>query len=114
MLLNDCIPVERRDKFVNDLFWNLPEIRENNSLLLADLLQRQLEHKVVHKIGNIFLKHVSDLFEHFIAYGSHQIISKHILETERSSNTAFAEFVQVREIAVSKLKFRILKFRTVR
>lgn len=51
----------------------------------------------MYKIGDVLLKHVSDLFEHFIEYGSHQIISKYKLETERSANSAFAEFVQVKK-----------------
>ncbi|EPB83282.1 hypothetical protein HMPREF1544_09982 [Mucor circinelloides 1006PhL] len=108
LLTNDhIIPADRRDEFVNDLFWNLPEIRENNALLLADLLQRQQEHKIVYKIGDIFLKHVSDLFEHFIEYGSHQIISKYKLETERSANSAFAEFVQATERAPASRKLEL-------
>ncbi|GAN06050.1 CNH-domain-containing protein [Mucor ambiguus] len=108
LLTNDyIIPTDRRDDFVNQLFWNLPEIRENNALLLADLLQRQQEHKIVYKIGDIFLKHVSDLFEHFIDYGSHQIISKYKLETERSANTAFAEFVQTTERAPASRKLEL-------
>ncbi|KAL0142370.1 CNH-domain-containing protein [Mucor lusitanicus] len=108
LLTNDhIIPADRRDKFVNELFWNLPEIRENNALLLADLLQRQQEHKIVYKIGDVFLKHVSDLFEHFIEYGSHQIISKYKLETERSANAAFAEFVQATERAPASRKLEL-------
>ncbi|CEP19415.1 hypothetical protein [Parasitella parasitica] len=107
LLTNDCIPVERRDEFVKALFWNLPEIRENNSLLLKDLLQRQLEHKVVYKIGDVFLKHISNLFEHFIKYGSHQIIGKYKLETEKSTNGAFAEFVQVTERAPASRKLEL-------
>ncbi|KAL7312851.1 RHO1 GDP-GTP exchange protein 2, variant 2 [Mucor circinelloides] len=108
LLTNDhIIPADRRDEFVNDLFWNLPEIRENNALLLADLLQRQQEHKIVYKIGDVFLKHVSDLFEHFIEYGSHQIVSKYKLETERSANSAFAEFVQATERAPASRKLEL-------
>ncbi|KAK4519709.1 uncharacterized protein ATC70_009949 [Mucor velutinosus] len=108
LLTNDfIIPADRRDAFVNELFWNLPEIRENNALLLADLLQRQQEHMIVYKIGDVFLKHVSNLFEHFIEYGSHQIISKYKLETERLANAAFAEFVQTTERAPASRKLEL-------
>ncbi|KAI8636087.1 CNH domain-containing protein [Parasitella parasitica] len=107
LLTNDCISPERRDEFVKALFWNLPEIRENNSLLLKDLLQRQLEHKVVYKIGDVFLKHISSLFEHFIKYGAHQIIGKYKLETEKSTNATFAEFVQNTERAPASRKLEL-------
>ncbi|KAI9469053.1 MAG: CNH domain-containing protein [Benjaminiella poitrasii] len=97
LLFHGCIPVDRRNAFIHDLFWNLPDIRKNNALLLNDLLQRQLFHKVVYEIGDLFLKHVPNLFGHFIDYGSHQIISKYIFETEKSINPSFAKFVQAVE-----------------
>jgi hypothetical protein len=98
LLSDECIPDDKSEQFVNDLFWNLPEIRKSNTLLLQDLLQRQLQSKVVHEIGDVFLKHVSTIFEPFVKYGAHQIISKYIFETEKLTNPAFAKLVEVPSI----------------
>lgn len=85
----------------------MPEIRENNSLLLQDLLQRQLLHKIIYQIGDIFLKHVSNLFNQFVEYGSHQVISKYTFETEKSTNPAFAKLVEVIERAPESRKLEL-------
>lgn len=74
----------------------MPQIRQSNALLLADLLHRQQLDKVVDQIGDVFLKHTSTIFEPFVKYGSHQVISKYIFETEKSTNLAFAKLVEVK------------------
>lgn len=95
MLSHECLPVDKIEQFVQDVFWNLPEIRRSNSLLLDDLLKRQQTHKVIPQIGDIFLNHVLTMLEPFVNYGSHQMISKYIFETEKSTNPAFAKYVEV-------------------
>ncbi|KAI8889430.1 hypothetical protein K501DRAFT_208418, partial [Backusella circina FSU 941] len=90
---DDCIPSERREKFISDLFWNLPDVRKANSQLIKQLLHRQSLHSVVDEIGDIFLKHVK-LLDPFVEYGAHQFISKYVFETEKSTNPAFAKFVE--------------------
>lgn len=90
----DCIPAERRDQFVNDVFWNIMEVHHVNSQLAAALEARQKVKPVIDQIGDVILQHVG-LFSPFVQYGAHQMISKYIFETEKSSNPAFAQFVEV-------------------
>jgi hypothetical protein len=71
------------------------------------LLQKQLLHKVIYQIGDVFLKHVSNLFDHFVEYGSHQIISKHAFETEKSTNPAFAKLAETIERAPESRKLEL-------
>jgi hypothetical protein len=92
---DDCILSERRETFIKDLFWNLPDVRKANSQLVKQLLHRQSLHSVVDEIGDIFLKHVK-LLDPFVEYGAHQFISKYVFETEKSTNPAFAKFVEVK------------------
>lgn len=92
---HECIPQERRDEFIKDVFWNINQVRKNNAILLNDLLQRQLFQKVVYKIGDIFLKHVPKLFDQFVEYGSHQVIGKYVFENEKLTNPNFAKLVEV-------------------
>ncbi|KAG1051930.1 hypothetical protein G6F43_005900 [Rhizopus delemar] len=90
---NECIPIERREQFIRDLFWNISEVRETNQLLVQELLQYQSTHALIDQIGKVFLKHV-DSFEPFVKYGEHQFIGKHVFETEKSLNPIFAKFVE--------------------
>ncbi|CEG72242.1 hypothetical protein RMATCC62417_07831 [Rhizopus microsporus] len=90
---SDCIQKDRRDQFVKDLFWNISQVRKTNQLLVQELSLYQSTHQVVDQIGHILLKHVNS-FEPFVTYGAHQFISRHIFETEKSSNPAFAKFVE--------------------
>lgn len=91
---SDCIQKDRRDQFIKDLFWNISQVRKTNQLLVQELSLYQSTHQVVDQIGHILLKHVNS-FEPFVTYGAHQFISRHIFETEKSSNPAFAKFVEV-------------------
>lgn len=68
------------------------EVLEVNSILSQNLIKRQTENNVIHQIGDIMLAHVPN-FEPFVRYGSHQIIGKYVLETEKSNNPSFAKFV---------------------
>lgn len=96
LLTHDCLlPADKREQFVRDVFWNMPDICKTNSLLLTDLLKRQKNQKMVQQIGDIFLNHVLLALEPFVDYGSHQVISKYIFETEKSTNPAFAKYVEV-------------------
>lgn len=94
LLSHEAIPKDRSNQFVTDLFWNLSEIRKTNALLLADLLDRQKLHIVVNQIGDVMLKHVLTVFEPFVKYGSHQVISKCMFETEKLTNLAFSKLVE--------------------
>ena len=97
LLTHPCLPPEKSQQFVKDVFWNLQDIRNSNALFLQDLLQLQQSQKVIHQIGQVILNHVSTMLDPFVSYGAHQVISKYIFETEKSTNPAFAKYVEMIE-----------------
>ncbi|GAA5806628.1 CNH domain-containing protein [Helicostylum pulchrum] len=92
LLDEDCQVAGDRPGFVTAIFWNMMEVLEVNSTLSQNLINRQTENNVISQIGDIMLAHVPN-FKPFVRYGSHQIIGKYALETERSNNPSFAKFV---------------------
>jgi hypothetical protein len=87
------IPEHRREKFIRTVFGNVLEVHAVNSRLADALTRRQQESAVVHNIGDIFLEYVQQ-FDPFIKYGSNQLYGKFEFEKEKSSNPAFAKFVE--------------------
>ncbi|KAI9270465.1 CNH domain-containing protein [Phascolomyces articulosus] len=96
LLEGDYIPVERRNHFVQEVFWNISEVCEMNTQLAVALEERQKMTPVVDQIGDIMLQHVAS-FGPFVQYGSHQMVSRHVFETEKATNPSFAQFVQMTE-----------------
>ncbi|KIO19426.1 hypothetical protein M407DRAFT_16121 [Tulasnella calospora MUT 4182] len=92
----DILPEQRRTQFVQQVFWNLDEIIAVNTRLRDALNRRQKSYAVVETIGDIYLDVVKD-FEPFVRYGSHQLYGKFEFEREKSSNAAFAQFVEETE-----------------
>jgi hypothetical protein len=90
------IPEHRREKFIRTVFGNVLEVHAVNSRLAEALTRRQQQSLVVHNIGDIFLEYVP-LFEPFIKYGANQLYGKYEFEKEKSSNPAFARFVEETE-----------------
>ncbi|KAI5795885.1 CNH domain-containing protein [Pyronema domesticum] len=90
------IPEHRREKFIRTVFGNVLEVLAVNSKLAEALTRRQQESDVVHNVGDIFLEFVP-LFDPFITYGSNQLYGKFEFEKEKSSNPAFAKFVEETE-----------------
>lgn len=94
LLEEDMIPAERRDDFVQSVFWNIEDVLKVNEELANALQKRQAEKHVVDQIGDIMLEYVTQ-FEPFVQYGAHQIIGKYVFETEKKTNPSFASFVEV-------------------
>ncbi|KIM25430.1 hypothetical protein M408DRAFT_331185 [Serendipita vermifera MAFF 305830] len=90
---SDVIPIERRDAFISQVFWNLLAIIDVNTRLRDALSKRQKQYTVVGEIGDIF-KEIVPLFDPFVEYGAHQMYGKYEFEKEKSNNPAFAEFVE--------------------
>ncbi|CCA74927.1 probable to GDP/GTP exchange factor Rom2p, partial [Serendipita indica DSM 11827] len=90
---SDVIPAERRDEFISHVFWNILAIIEVNTRLRDALTKRQKQFMVVGEIGDIF-KDIVPLFEPFVEYGAHQMYGKYEFEKEKSSNPAFAAWVE--------------------
>ncbi|KAL5357570.1 CNH domain-containing protein [Aspergillus floccosus] len=90
------IPEHRREKFIRTVFGNCLEVLKVNSALSEALNARQKESHVVHTVGDIFLQH-APRFDPFIKYGANQLYGKYEFEKEKSSNPAFAKFVEETE-----------------
>ncbi|KAI9024369.1 hypothetical protein CLU79DRAFT_746769 [Phycomyces nitens] len=96
LMTSDIIPAERRERFVQQVFWNLPDIELVNDLLCKSLVNRQRKNSVVPFIGDLMLHHVS-FFGPFVGYGAHQVIGKFSFELEKKRNPRFAQFVEKTE-----------------
>ncbi|GJJ10951.1 hypothetical protein Clacol_005180 [Clathrus columnatus] len=90
------IPPERRQGFILQVFWNINDIISVNTRLRDALNKRQKSYAIVEKIGDILLDAVPH-FSPFVSYGSHQLYGKYEFEREKSSNPAFASFVEETE-----------------
>lgn len=80
------------------MFWNINDVIAVNTRLRDALNKRQKSYAVIEGIADIFLENVSH-FSPFVSYGSHQLYGKYEFEKEKSSNPAFAQFVEVRLMA---------------
>jgi len=92
---SDIIPEARRLDFVEQVFWNIPDIIAVNTRLRDAFNKRQKSYAVVESISDIFLDAVPH-FGPFVSYGAHQLYGKYEFEKEKSSNAAFSQFVEVR------------------
>lgn len=93
---DDVIPIDRREEFVRQVFWNVHDVLKVNHVLAERLTKRQKSKPVVDSIGDIFLECVPH-FEPFVVYGAHQLFGKYEFEKEKGSNPAFQKFVDETE-----------------
>lgn len=91
----DIIPAHKRTDFLAQVFWNVHDIIAVNTRLRDALTRRQKSYAVVDKIGDVLLEAVPH-FGPFVSYGAHQLYGKYEFEKEKSTNPAFAQFVEVR------------------
>ncbi|KIJ65660.1 hypothetical protein HYDPIDRAFT_27654 [Hydnomerulius pinastri MD-312] len=93
---SDIIPSDRRTDFIQQVFWNIHDIIAVNTRLRDALNKRQKSYAVVERIGDILIEAVPH-FGPFVSYGAHQLYGKYEFEKEKSSNPAFAAFVETTE-----------------
>ncbi|KAI0791960.1 CNH-domain-containing protein [Abortiporus biennis] len=93
---SDIIPEHRRTDFIEQVFWNIHDIIAVNIRLRDSLNKRQKSYAVVEQIGDILMENVPN-FSPFVSYGAHQLYGKYEFEKEKSSNPAFAQFVEETE-----------------
>ncbi len=96
----DILPEGRRADFIEQVFWNIHDVIAVNIRLRDALNKRQKSYAVIEGVADIFLE-IVPLFAPFVSYGSHQLYGKNEFEKEKSSNPAFAQFVEVREMVPS-------------
>ncbi|KAF9928346.1 RHO1 GDP-GTP exchange protein 2 [Linnemannia zychae] len=92
----DLLPENRRESFIDKVFYNINDVYNVNSKLGDALLKRQQAYSVVPEIGDIFLEHVKN-FAPFVLYGANQIEAKYEFEHEKSTNSSFSRFVEETE-----------------
>ncbi|KAH9977526.1 RhoGEF Rgf2 [Russula compacta] len=92
----DIIPEPRRADFIEQVFWNIHDVIAVNTRLRDALNKRQKSYAVIEGVADIFLE-IVPLFAPFVSYGSHQLYGKYEFEKEKSSNPAFAQFVETTE-----------------
>ena len=90
----DIIPEHRRADFIEQVFWNINDVIAVNTRLRDALNKRQKSYAVIEGVADIFID-IVPLFAPFVSYGSHQLYGKYEFEKEKSSNPAFAQFVEV-------------------
>lgn len=90
------IKENRREKFTRTVFSNCQEVHSVNVRMASALTRRQQQDPVVRNVGDIFLEYVTQ-FQPFIRYGANQLFGKHEFEKEKSTNPAFAKFVEETE-----------------
>lgn len=98
----DILPEARRADFIEQVFWNIHDVIGVNTRLREALNKRQKSYAVIEGIADIFLDIVPH-FAPFVSYGSHQLYGKYEFEKEKSSNPAFAQFVEVRPMVLSPI-----------
>ncbi|KAF8493205.1 CNH-domain-containing protein [Russula emetica] len=92
----DILPEARRADFIEQVFWNIHDVIAVNTRLRDALNKRQKSYAVIEGIADIF-HDIVPLFAPFVSYGSHQLYGKYEFEKEKSSNPAFAQFVEETE-----------------
>jgi hypothetical protein len=92
----EILPEARRADFIEQVFWNIHDVIAVNTRLRDALNKRQKSYAVIEGVADIFLDIVPH-FAPFVSYGSHQLYGKYEFEKEKSSNSAFAQFVEETE-----------------
>ncbi|KAI7861450.1 Dbl homology domain-containing protein [Spinellus fusiger] len=95
LITSDIVPIDRRDNFIQQVFWNIKDIVAVNDRLCEALVSCKQQGVISH-IGDSMLKYAS-LFAPFVAYGAHQVIGKFNFELEKKRNARFARFVEETE-----------------
>ena len=90
------IPEHRREKFIRTVFSNCQDVHAVNVRMASALTRRQQQNPVVRNVGDVFLEYVGQ-FSPFIKYGANQLFGKFEFEKEKSTNPAFAKFVEETE-----------------
>ncbi|KAN0129875.1 CNH domain containing protein, partial [Lactarius tabidus] len=93
---SDIIPEHRCTDFIEQVFWNIHDVIAVNTRLRDALNKRQKSYAVIEGIADIF-RDIVPLFAPFVSYGAHQLYGKYEFEKEKSSNPAFAQFVEETE-----------------
>lgn len=93
---SNIIAEPRKEKFIRSVFGLILEVHAVNVKLAEALTKRQQQAPIVRQVADIMLEHIPK-FDPFIRYGAQQVYAKHEFEYEKSTNPAFANFVDETE-----------------
>ncbi|KAI8980840.1 hypothetical protein BDB01DRAFT_836509 [Pilobolus umbonatus] len=110
----DIIPQRKRAHFIDVVFSNWIDIRHISYNLTMKLIERQHDHPVVSRIGDIMAEFAESL-QPFIYYSTKQHKGKCTFEREKHINPKFASFVAQTERHASsdKLEFNAFLIKPV-
>ncbi|CAG8565035.1 14164_t:CDS:10 [Ambispora leptoticha] len=102
------IPQVRFEAFIQDVFFNVFEIRKHNKRMLEKLRERQREGYIVEKIGDIFLECALDFGNDYILYNGHFPLADAYIKDMKNKNPEFRSFLEScsRRPEARKLDFR--------
>jgi hypothetical protein len=83
-------------EFSNQVFANLDELRSHSARLIAAFQVRQREQSpVVDAIGDILLDAALEWGQAYIDYTDAQVLGEHLVNEEKTQNSAFSTFLAV-------------------
>ncbi|CAI2166631.1 17036_t:CDS:10 [Funneliformis geosporum] len=102
------IPPPELDHFIQEVFFNVFEIRKHNKVMLDRLQKLQKENYVVNNIGDIFLECALEFGNDYVIYNGHFPLSDNIIKIEKARNPEFKRFLEqcTRKPEARKLDFR--------
>jgi RHO1 GDP-GTP exchange protein 1/2 len=90
------IPLQDLDRFIENVFGNILDLRECNRRLLDCLYVRQREQApVVQTIGDVFLGAATEFTLVYPIYNSHLPLAEKRMKDETDSNPEFRIFLEV-------------------
>lgn len=91
------IPSEELDRFIDDVFGNVLDLRECNRRLLEVMYVRQREQApIIQKIGDVFLGAATEFRLAYPDYLGHHPIAEKRLKDEMDKNPEFKAFLEVK------------------
>ncbi|GET57652.1 putative GDP/GTP exchange factor Rom2p [Rhizophagus irregularis DAOM 181602=DAOM 197198] len=96
------------DRFIQEVFYNVFDIRKHNKVMLERLQKRQKESYVVNNIGDIFLECALEFGNDYVNYNGHFPLADNIIKIEKARNPEFKQFLEQcsRKPEARKLDFR--------
>ncbi|CAG8438590.1 10628_t:CDS:10 [Funneliformis caledonium] len=102
------IPPPDLDNFIQDVFYNVFEIRKHNKVMLGRLQKLQKENYVVNNIGEIFLECALEFGNDYVTYNGNFPHADNTIKIEKARNPEFKRFLEqcTRKPEARKLDFR--------
>lgn len=91
------IEPNRLTSFANQVFANLDELRAHSGRLVNAFQVRQREQNpVVESIGDLVLDAALEWGQAYMDFAEAQVMGEYLVNEEKTTNSAFATFLQVR------------------